>query len=189
MKETLDELNEAKAEKERFQRMVLEFDMKLIKSEQNGEIVSRSRTIEEQEKILFEKMNAKKIDTAYFYSHLRDIFDYKSYIDYYKILSPCQIIDDINEIVIPDSYFYSFYIIPLAEEQKNHDWNYFKELIFYITSRDGKNVYIATFLNGGFIKDMNYRLKLGREISFFKNDILVLEDDVVQQYTKGFFYK
>lgn len=132
-------------------------------------------------------MNAKKIDAAYFYSHLRDIFGYKTYIDYYKILSPCQIIDDINETVIPDSYFYSFYIIPLTEEQKNHDWNYYKELIFYITSRDGENVYIAAFLNCGFIKDIKYRLKLGREISYFQNDILVFEADVVQQYTKVFY--
>lgn len=143
------------------QRQMLEHDKELIKKEENGESVTDNRTIAEQEKMLYEKVNAKKIDPEYFYSHLADFFDSGVELNYYKDASPCKVIENINEIIIPEEYFYSFYHIPLTEEKKMRFWckheeliKYcVKELLFYITSRDGEDVYIAFFLNARIYND------------------------------------
>ena len=165
------------AEIDKIQQRMLEYDKKLIQKEQSGENPIGYRTIAEQEKLLFEKVNAKKIDLDYFYSHVNDIFDYKSPIDYFEIAPPCKIIEFITEIIIPEEYFYSFYHIPLEEKNKR-GWGYNKELIFFVTSRDGKNVYIADFLNPGIINERKYSDELYKTLGYFIPGIAIYEDDM-----------
>ena len=170
-------IRKQQSEIDKLQQRMLEYDKKLIQKEQSGEKAVEYRSVAEQEKLLFEKVNAKKIDLDYFYSHLNDIFDYKSPIDHFEIASPCKIIEFITEIIIPEEYFYSFYHIPLEEKNKSH-WGYNKELIFFVTSRDGKNVYIADFLNPGIINERNYSEELYKTLGYFIPGIAIYEDDM-----------
>lgn len=178
-KEMEDSSYETIFEVAEMQRLMLEHDRELIKKEQRGEIVVNNRTIEEQEKLLYEKLNAKKINLAYFYSHLRDIFKRQSRIEYYEVAMPCKIIYNDTEEVIPEEYFYSFYIIPLEESQKTANWHYDKELIFYITSRDGKNVYNAGILNGGIAHGDEGKRKLIDSLIFCIPGISVYIDSIL----------
>lgn len=164
-------------ELDKIQQRMLEYDKKLIQKEKSGENPIVYRTIAEQEKLLFEKVNAKKIDLDYFHSHLNDIFDYKSPIDYFEIAPPCKIIEFITEMIIPEEYFYSFYHIPLEEKDKRC-WGYNKELIFFVTSRDGKNVYIADFLNAGIINENEYLVELYKTLCYLLPGIATCEDDM-----------
>lgn len=171
------------------QRQMLEHDRELIKKEENGESVTDNRTIAEQEKMLYEKVNAEKIDPEYFYSHLADFFDSGVELNYYKDASPCKVIENINEIIIPEEYFYSFYHIPLAEEKKMRFWckheeliKYCdKELLFYITSRDGENVYIASFLNARIYNDPKDFFAMEKLLSYYKKGIAMYIGDLEEQ--------
>lgn len=160
------------------QQRMLEYDKKLIKKEQKAEKTIDYRTVAEQEKILFEKVNAKKIDLDYFHSHINDIFDYKAPIDYITLAPPCKIIELLTEMVIPEEYFYSFYHIPLDKEHRTENWHYDKELIFFVTSRDGKNVYISDFLNDGIVRERKYLDELYKTLGYFIPGIAIYEDDM-----------
>ena len=160
------------------QKRMLEYDKKLIQKEQSGENPIVYRTIAEQEKLLFEKVNAKKIDLDYFHSHINDIFDYKSETEYFEIAPPCKIIHYLTEMVIPEEYFYSFYHIPLDKDHRTENWHYDKELIFFVTSRDGKNVYISDFLNDGIVRERKYLDELYKTLGYFIPGIAIYEDDM-----------
>ena len=160
------------------QQRMLEYDKKLIQKEQSDEKAVEYRSIAEQEKLLFEKVNAKKIDLDYFHSHLNDIFDYKSPIEYISLASPCKIIELLTEMVIPEEYFYSFYHIPLDKDHRKENWHYDKELIFFVTSRDGKNVYISDFLNVGIVRERKYLDELYKTLGYFIPGIAIYEDDM-----------
>ena len=160
------------------QKRMLEYDKKLIQKEQSGENQIVYRTIAEQEKLLFEKVNAKKIDLDYFHSHINDIFDYKSETEYFEIAPPCKIIHYLTEMVIPEEYFYSFYHIPLDKDHRTENWHYDKELIFFVTSRDGKNVYISDFLNDGIVRERKYLDELYKTLGYFIPGIAIYEDDM-----------
>lgn len=160
------------------QQRMLEYDKKLIQKEQSGEKAVKYRTIAEQEKLLFEKVNAKKIDLDYFHSHVNDIFDYKSETEYFEIAPPCKIIHYLTEMVIPEEYFYSFYHIPLDKDHRTENWHYDKELIFFVTSRDGKNVYISDFLNDGIVRERKYLDELYKTLGYFIPGIAIYEDDM-----------
>ena len=80
-------------------------------------------------------------------------------------------------MIIPEEYFYSFYHIPLEEKDKRC-WGYNKELIFFVTSRDGKNVYIADFLNAGIINENEYLVELYKTLCYLLPGIATCEDDM-----------
>ena len=146
----------------------------------NLPVINKSdKTIAEIEDVIINKYGGKKLDTDYFYNHLNDFFGPKRQPDRFKTMSPCQIIYDFNDEIIPDEYFYSFYLIPLKDEFKNID-DYDKELITYITSTDGKFVYVSGFLIG-LINSLEYHKKLECDIAFYTEGSPLYYSDVVDQ--------
>lgn len=79
---------------------------------------ANSRTIEQEENIIINKYGGKKLNTEYFYEHLTDFFGDKECVENYQKVSPCKIIFAKTEEIIPDDYFYSFYLIPVDRAQK-----------------------------------------------------------------------
>ena len=79
-----------------------------------------------------------------------------------------------TEEIIPDEYFYSFYLIPLAANLKCNE-DHYKELIVFITSVDGKFVYdsgILTFV----INSLEYYSELENDIAYCADDVPIYFD-------------
>ena len=93
------------------------------------------------------------------------------------MVSPCKIIFNFTEEVIPEEYFYSLYLIPLKESEK-YEKPYDKEVIVYISSRDGVNLYIASLLSNQTIRSEVYHRKLASEICYYKEGIAVYPSDM-----------
>lgn len=137
-------------------------------------INKNSKTIAQIEDVIINKYGGKKLDTDYFYNHLTDFFGPEVNIDYLKSISPCHMIDNYTEEIIPDEYFYSFYVIPLAADLKCNE-DHYKELIVFITSVDGKFVYdsgILTFV----INSLEYYSKLENDIAYCADDVPIYFD-------------
>lgn len=148
------------------QKEVFEYNKKFVK------IGKESRTISEEEQIILGKYNGKKIDLDYFYENIEK-FIVNVYGDMKKY-SPCKAIVIDTECLIPDEYFYSFYLIPLKDDQKKQKYKD-KELLAYITSRDGVTVYAAGFVCGGMIIG-------SEELEEELNDICCGEEDTPVYY-------
>ena len=89
-------------------------------------------------------------------------------------MSPCQIIFSFTEEIIPDKYFYSFYLIPLKDELKKVD-DFDKELIAYITSFDGKFVYDSGFMTC-VIGSLEFHKKLTNDIAYCADGVPIYFD-------------
>lgn len=137
-------------------------------------INKNSKTIAQIEDVIINKYGGKKLDTDYFYNHLTDFFDPAENIDYLKSISPCHMIDDYTEEIIPDKYFYSFYLIPLKDELKKVD-DFDKELIAYITSFDGKFVYDSGFMTC-VIDSLEFHKKLTNDIAYCADGVPIYFD-------------
>ena len=148
------------------QKEVFEYNKKFVK------IGKGSRTISEEEQIILGKYNGKKIDLDYFYENIEK-FIVNVYGDMKKY-SPCKAIVIDTECLIPDEYFYSFYLIPLKDDQKKQKYKD-KELLAYITSRDGVTVYAAGFVCDGMIIG-------SEELEEELNDICCGEEDTPVYY-------
>ena len=139
-------------------------------------INKNSKTIAQIEDVIINKYGGKKLDTDYFYNHLTDFFGPEVNIDYLKSISPCHMIDNYTEEIIPDEYFYSFYLIPLKDELKKVD-DFDKELIAYITSFDGKFVYDSGFMTC-VIDSLEFHKKLTNDIAYCADDVPIYYDFV-----------
>ena len=51
-------------------------------------------------------------------------------------------------------------------------------MIFFVTSRDGKNVYIADFLNAGIINENEYLVEMYKTLCYLLQGIATCEDDM-----------
>ena len=156
------------------QRKMLEYDQSLIQKRLNEGFSVKRRTIAEEEDIIINKFGGKKLDTNYFYKHLSDFGYEMEEIEYLKLVSPCKIIFNYTEELIPDEYFYSFYLISLKENEKQHD----KDLIVYITSRDGINVYISSALKNYQISPKELDRKICSAICYYEDGIAVYYEEM-----------
>lgn len=157
------------------QRRMLNFDRLLLESEELP--TDTGRTIAEEEQIIINKYGGKKLSTEYFYSHLSDFFKDNQVIDCLKKMSPCRIIYDETEEIIPEEYFFSFYIIPFGEEKKI-EWSDYKELIAFITSRDGTYVYDAGTLTETIVSPDEQLKKIIQEVGFCPKDHVLYESEL-----------
>lgn len=170
---------------EKFSRQVDELQRKMFaydkavqeKINEQNSFRNRNRTIMEEEDIIIKKFGGKKLDLDCFYKHLSDFIFNEEEINYLKSVSPCKIIFNFTEEVIPEEYFYSFYLISLEESQK-YENTYDKEVIVYIASRDRINVYIAGFLKNHTIRSKDFDRKLSSEICYYKEGIAVYLNEI-----------
>lgn len=117
----------------------------------------KSRTIAEQEDLLYKRYNAKKIDGNEFFSNLDEYLCRVTDVEIYKNMSPCKFIFNFTEMDFPDQYFYAFYEIPIKNVKKI-DATHFKKFLVIIVSMDGKNVYASAPLNGSeFVSHLEFR--------------------------------
>lgn len=148
----------------------------------------KSRTIKEQEELLFNKFNATKIDVAEFYSHLDEYMCRATDVEIYKNMSPCKLIFNFTEMKFPDEYFYAFYKIPCDNKVALH-FAHFSEMFAFIVSRDGKNVYASAPLNGSeFVSHSEFR-KMEDEIFCCEKNARLYWDDFMTrlQLAEKFF--
>ena len=171
-----DFYNKLRAEVDGFQKEMLAYDQKIIEKE-NEYSVQRNRTVEEEEDIILNQWGGKKLDTDYFYQHLEDFFGPSNDFEYLKMTSPCKIIFNYTEEIIPEEYFISFYVIPLQEEERKKN-DYYKEVVIYVTSRDGKNVYVASLLTSDVIASEDVEKKLQKEVCYYREGIATYYEDM-----------
>ena len=157
---------------EELQAKILEFNKSLSTKDDN-----KKRTIAEEEIIIFQKFGGKKLDIKYFYEHLSDfVFDCGD-MEYLKSLSPCKLIFQVTEEVVPEEYFDSFYLITLEQDQ-NHTKPYDNQVIVYITSEDGVNVYIASLLRNHSIRSKEFNKQISSELCYYREGIAVYPNEV-----------
>ena len=157
---------------EELQAKILESNKSLSTKDDN-----KKRTIAEEETIIFQKFKGKKLDVKYFYEHLSDfVFDCGD-MEYLKSLSPCKLIFQVTEEVIPEEYFDSFYLITLEQDQ-NHTKPYDNQVIVYITSEDGVNVYIASLLRNHSIRSKEFNKQISSELCYYREGIAVYPNEV-----------
>ncbi len=137
----------------------------------------KRRTIEQQEDIIINKFGGRKLDLQYFYSHLTEFYRHEYTVKSLKTMSPCKIIFDCTEMIIPEEYFYAFYIIPVKEELKTQDL-YCKETIVAVTSKDGKYVYASDFVAFMHSTSIEFDMSLHRSIPFADDGVEVYFDEI-----------
>ncbi len=174
-------------EKKLYRKIIDDTDMMQQKmaeyNEKNNLPIIRkdSRTIAEEENIIINKYGGKKLNIEYFYEHLSDFFGVRNSLDYLRMASPCKIIFNYTEDLIPEEYFYSFYLIPIGEEQKRKEdfiKDFAKEVLVYITSRDGINVYISGFINEYILLSREFTNELRSAINYCAEGIAVNFEDI-----------
>lgn len=171
-----DFYNKLRAEVDGVQKEMLAYDQKIIEKE-NEYSVQRNRTVKEEEDIILNQWGGKKLTTDSFYQHLEDFFGPNNDFEYLKMTSPCKIIFNYTEEIIPEEYFISFYVIPLqVKEKKKND--YYKEVVVYVTSRDGKNVYVASLLTSDVIDSEDVEKKLQKEVCYYREGIATYYEDM-----------
>lgn len=158
------------------QQQMLLYDKEVIKREQMRSEQPK-RTIAEVEDRILHQWGGKKLDLEYFYQHLEDFFGTHNPFEYVRMLSPCKIIYHYTEEVIPDDYFVSFYFIPLQDNQKKVD-DFYKELVMYIASRDGKNVYAAGLLTPMIIGNKELSRRIEKELCYYQEGIGIYFEDI-----------
>ncbi len=157
---------------EELQEKILKFNKSLSRKNDN-----KKRTIAEEETIIFQKFKGKKLDVKYFYEHLSNfVFDCGD-MEYLKSLSPCKLIFQVTEEVIPEEYFDSFYLITLKQDQ-NYTKPYDNQVIVYITSEDGGNVYIASLLRNHSIRSKEFNKQISSELCYYREGIAVYPREV-----------
>ena len=157
---------------EELQAKILKFNKSLSTKDDN-----KKRTIAEEESIIFQKFKGKKLDVKYFYEHLSDfVFDCGE-IAYLKSLSPCKLIFQVTEEVIPEEYFDSFYLITLEQDQ-NYTKPYDNQVIVYITSEDGVNVYIASLLRNHNIRSKEFNKQISSKLCYYREGVAVYPNEV-----------
>ena len=76
-----------------------------------------------------------------------------------------------------DFFFVSFYFLPLQDNQKYVD-DFYKELVMYITSRDGENVYIAGLLTPMTIENIELKRRIEKELCYYQEGIGINFEDI-----------
>ena len=168
-----------KREIDKFQRRALEYDKILQEKLARSPFKSRKRTIAEEEEIIVKKFGGKKIDIDYFYKHLSDFFDFDD-VEYLKSLSPSKIMFQLTEVIIPEEYFYSLYLIPLGEELE-YDEPHKNQILVYVTSRDGANVYAASFLSNRAIRSIEFEKRLSAELCYCEDGVALYHDEILSR--------
>lgn len=146
----------------------------------HSSVTSTNRTIAMQESVIINKYGGIKVDKDYFYKHISDIFGNRKYIDDFKMLSPCQIIFAETKVLIPEEYFYSFYLIPY-NEQKKQTLGYGKEIIAYITSKDGVGVYACGCMNEYVFHSRKIIKDFELAMVYYANGIAVSNEDIKKE--------
>ncbi|MBQ8428690.1 MAG: hypothetical protein IJX30_01160 [Clostridia bacterium] len=157
---------------EELQAEMLEFNKSLPRNAGDN-----NRTIAQEEDIIIQKFGGKKLDIEDFHERLSEFVFDGGDMEYLKSLSPCKIIFQLTEEVIPEEYFYSFYLITLAQDP-NYTKPYDNQVIVYITSKDGVNVYIASLLRNHIIRDKLFDKKISSEICYYEDGIAVYPNEI-----------
>lgn len=171
--------------REKIRRQIDEFQQKILAHDKAAqEKISehklpkpRNRTIREEEDIIIKQFGGKKLELDDFYKHLPDFIFNCGNVKDLESISPCKIIFNVTEEVIPEEYFYSFYLISLEENEK-YEKSYDKEAIVYIASRDKENVYIASFLKNHIIRSKDFEKKLSSKICYYQDCIAVYPNEL-----------
>ena len=157
------------------QKRVLDYDKKLI--EAKGNIASSGRTIKEEEDIIFNKFGGKKLDADYSYENLKDFFFVGGTCKYLKFFSIPEIIALVTGEIIPEEYFYGLYLLPFEKDER-YPFSCQKQMIVYIASRDGENVYLASFLNNRRFRFREFEKMLSSQLYYAEDGIVVFEDEL-----------
>ncbi len=157
------------------QKKVLAYDKKLIETKGNNALPGR--TIKEEEDIIFNKFGGKKLDADYSYENLKDFFFVGGTCKYLKFFSIPEIIALVTGEIIPEEYFYGLYLLPVEKDER-YPFSCQKQMIVYIASRDGENVYLASFLNNRRFRFREFEKMLSSQLYYAEDGIVVFEDEL-----------
>ena len=161
------------------QQKVLAYDRALQEKRKTDNTPQKpTRTIAEQEDIIFRKFGGKKLELDYFYEHLEEFFEHSTDFEALRLLSPCKIIFTCKNLVIPEEYFYSFYLIPYSFNSPTNSDSSQEFMLFFVASRDSVHVYQADILTQ-VVKQARERPKaIDDELRYAEDGIAIYEDEM-----------
>jgi hypothetical protein len=162
------------------QRQMIDNDKLLIQKAQKENIIPKNnRTIAQEEELIINKYNGRKISLHYFYNNLSNFFGNTEDMAYAVYALPCNIYCGETDEIIPDEYFYSFYAIPLPDEITKNNQNSGKELLIFVSSQDSQNIYVANILNYAALEHTECEKEFNAELCYYQDGIVVFYEDIV----------